>query len=394
MSSWSRGKLTVSFLLASVLSVACGSIDSNGERETMNGGAADGLGGVGSSTISVCGPRDLEETVAESMERLGSCTELVEVIAGHNDARDTLRVNIVFSGVGFVRYEDFRVLAEESVGCSVEDIGVLTLEPLRSHANRFNFWMTRNIGTVASFEAGPDHHGYEASDFVYEARDICDLSNTVSVGLVDWDFRSNADFSPFHWLDIDNIEVRALRTSQSRYRNMSVDECQDIVDDGCGDERLCEALGSIYLDERKRTGDSDWHLCKIVASKYSTFGAVFLSTHAGKFALAHELGHALFGLYDEVGEGSSGASSELDDICAHPNNCIVAASVDDPATSGTPAMAVAPGCGGVTQAHGLVSLRSQEETVMRSSSNGRFGKYDSRRVQRILDIVTRADLGR
>ena len=394
MNSWSRGKLTVSFLLASVLSVACESIDSNGDRETMNGGAADGLGGVGSSTISVCGPRDLEETDAESMARLGSCTELVEVIAGHNDARDTLRVNVVFSGVSFVRYEDFRALAEESVGCSVEDMGVLTLEPLRSHANRFNFWMTRSVGAVASFEVGPDHHGYEASDFVYEARDICVLPNTVSVGLVDWDFRSNADFSPYHWLDIDNIDVRALRTSQSRYRNMSVDECQDIVDGGCGDERLCKALGRIYLDERKRTVDSDWHLCKIVASRYSSFGAVFLSTHAGKFALAHELGHALFGLYDEVGEESSGASSELEDIWDHPNNCIVAASVDDPATSGPPDMTVTPGCGGVTQAHGLVSLRSQEETVMRSSSNGRFGKYDSRRVQRILDIVTRADLGR
>ncbi len=294
----------------------------------------------------------------------------------------------MFSGVGFVREEDFRALAEKSVGCSVEDTGVLTLEPLRSHANRFNFWRTRSVGTVASFEAGPDHHGYEASDFVYGARDICDLPNTVSVGLVDWDFRSNADFSPYHWLDIDNIEVRALRTSQSRYRNMSVDECQDIVDGGCRDAGLCEALGGIYRDERERTVDSDWHLCKIVASRYSSFGAVFLSTHAGKYALVHELGHAIFGLYDEVGEENSGASSDVEDIWAHPNNCIVAASVGDPATSMIADMAVAPGCGGVTQAHGLVSLRSQEDTVMRSSANDRFGKYDSRRVQKILDIVT------
>jgi len=359
-------------------------------------GASEGSFGGGTSvesadppatgTATVCGDEDSFETGAESPERLGTCTALREVIRGHNDANDTRRINIVFAGVGFSAYQDFKRLAERATGCSSGDNGVLTLQPLRNHADLFNFWMSPRVEYVSSYEPG-------ASDIVYKARDICRLPNTVPFGLIDWEFRSHADQSPYHWIDIHNIDVRSLRIAQDQYRHMSVEDCQSIVDDGCRDSDLCNSMGRVYEDQSGRTTDSDWHLCKIVADRYSSFGAVSISTRTGSYyVIAHELGHALFGLFDEVDEGARVPEEVLMDILEHPSNCFAAVSVDECeehyASLGIGDASCPPGCAGVISGRGLTVFRPYDTTIMRSSWNGDFGSYNISRATKILEITS------
>ncbi len=203
-------------------------------------------------------------------------TDTVEVVDGHNNVDDD-RINIVFVGTGYESSEALRahaeaLLAVDGQPVSVDFSGVRTdtpddlawgpfaIDPLRGQIDKFNFWYLDSINTGSPLTVR--HDAFSSTEV-----DVSALGLGPHVVIV------NATL----WRETDGF--RAMAELPNFSTPGSTFEPQPAA--------LEPALASDYNDVR--------------------FGSVFLPVTSADsltdaVVLAHEFGHALFGLRDEYVE--------------------------------------------------------------------------------------------
>jgi len=149
----------------------------------------------------------------------------LEAIKDYNNLYEN-RINIVFAGYNYNDFEEYKFIVETAIDVDSNNYGILSVEPFKSHKNKFNFWYVDNIQKMEPLNRALI--GKQLTELK------CDFSITHPIGLLNApasDSRissgSYAKYTTIGIREIENIDYEKIDCSKY---DLNKDNCVDIKD--------------------------------------------------------------------------------------------------------------------------------------------------------------------
>lgn len=243
------------------------------------------------------------------------CPGAVELTYEHNDS-NAKRINVIFVSVNYRR---------EDVLNKVEDAfknDFLKVPIFGSNYDSFNFYYYPEPLWAPIYDQ--KDFGAEAERLVSFFTSPCSLPNKFTVALVNWDFTSNAEWSPVRYIDLPKLNLENIAHYQEKYARLNQEMCKGYVSDWCpNDEELCQDISKL---RGLQSPTLDEQLCSIIAGGGVNLGTVLISENGYPYVVSHESGHGILGLRDEYInlERVKDQDSYLQELIEIPINCYAA----------------------------------------------------------------------
>ncbi len=352
--------------------------------------------------VPACSYELVSEGTEELKARLGDVNGgCVEIVPGHNNVNEE-RINMVFVAVNYTPNMAKEVV-QTNFDCDEKNKGLLAIPEFGTNLESINAWYVAEPAVVQEYQPGWEYFGEESFEPVIEAASVCNVPRKAIIGLVNWDFRSNAVFSSLRSQNLHLLNLEGIKLLQDKYANLPLTECQSQVANYCQKGYILDLCDDLASVRGRQDPAQDGKICELIADGGENIklglALVSGSSMGYEYIVGHEEGHGTLGIRDEYLDSDFFQQLNEDALYGSiedsPVNCHLAESAEKCLNDapwkdyiGSEGISCFQGCSYTTSIKGMPVWRSVENGLMNEANTSKLGLWDSYRSCSALYVLS------